>query len=265
MAALFIGRSTIAPYLRLLAAPVLAGVLLASYNFYVFHRLSGGYAAWGAKRPVLPVIAGLFFSPGRGLLIYTPVVLFALCAFLPGAARLRMEGVRGQHKLLLVTATCALILEFLAISESTIVSPSVVWWGGYCWGPRMLTELVPPLIVLMAFGVPIIDRRWPRRVFALLAVYSFLIQAIGVFFYPKGHWDGVPEGIDAVHGRLWNWRDNPVARTLKGGLYWEPYVIIAAAITGGIPAAAERMHELNVNPYEESEPGKVPRADRGLP
>jgi hypothetical protein len=129
----------------------------------------------------------------------------------------------------------------------------------------MLTELLPPLMVLIAIGVSVIDRPWPRRAFAALALYSVLIQALGVFFYPKGHWDGTPQSVDAAPARLWDWRDNPIVRTARGGLYWEPYPIVGAALTRGFPAARVRMRELNVNPYEQAEPGKLPRANPGLP
>ena len=241
-------------FVRTLAIPLAGGLLLAGYNLYVFQRLSGGYAMTVLLGSILPGLAGLFLSPGRGLLIYTPVALFALYAFSPGASAARL-----RHKPLLMTAVAFIILESLVISRS------IIWWGGYCWGPRLLTEVIPPLVVLMAIGVPAMDRRWPRRAFAVLAVYSVLIQAAGVFFYPNGHWDGTPQPVDAVKGRLWNWRDNPIARTVRGGLYWEPYAIVGAAITGGIPAARLRMRELNVNPYEQAEPGKISRTFRGLP
>jgi hypothetical protein len=92
-----------------------------------------------------------------------------------------------------------------------------------------------------------------------------LIQALGVFFYPNGHWDGTPQSVDGAPGRLWNWKDNPIVRTLRGGVYWEPYAIVGVALSKGIPAARVRLQELNVNPYEQAEPSKVPRADPGLP
>lgn len=250
VAALLLAKATFTQHVRLLLMPLLGGALLAGYNFYVFHQLSGGYGVDLLSASVPRGLAGIFLSPGRGLLIYTPIALFALCAFLPSAS-----AARRRHKALLVTAVVFIILESLVISRSRI------WWGGYSWGPRLLTELVPPLMVLMAIGVAAMDGPGVsgclRRSFAVLALYSVLIQAIGVFFYPNGHWDGIPAGIDAAHGRLWNWKDNPITRTVRGGFYWEPYAIIGAAFTGGIPAARRRMSELNVNPYQEAKPTNV--------
>jgi hypothetical protein len=261
LAALLMAKATLTQQLRVivrvLAVPLLGGLLLASYNFYVFHRLSGGYPLDSFDGPIAAGLAGLFLSPGRGLLIYTPVALFALCAFLP-----RAFGQRRQHASLLIASVVFVVLDSLLIAKWQM------WWGGFCWGPRLLTELVPPLIVMMALGVSAIEhsgfRAWPRRAFAVLALYSVLLQAIGVFFYPKGHWDGTPQSVDRAPARLWDWRDNPIARTILGGPTWEPYAIVGAALTGGLAAAQRRVRELNVNPYDESAPG-VSSNGRGLP
>jgi hypothetical protein len=250
LAALLFAKAGIAQYTRLLPLPLAAGLLLASYNWYVFDRLSGSYMVPRIEGSTLPALAGLFFSPGRGFLIYTPVALFALFAFFPVARR--------KPNPLLVMATVFIALEWL------VTSRWVLWWGGYCWGPRLLTELAPPLVVSMAMGVPAMEnpalRAWPRRAFAIFALYSVLIQAIGVFFYPKGHWDAGPPSVDNAPSRLWDWRDNPIARTVRGGFYWEPYAIAGAAITGGLKAARARMQELNVDPYQQAQP----IGDRGL-
>jgi len=254
LVALLLARATLGQHLRLLALPLLGGALLAGYNFFVFHRVSGGYAVSLLTGSTFTGLAGVFLSPGRGLLFYTPIALFALFAFSRPAS-----AVRRRYTALFGAAVVFILLDSISIGRS------VIWWGGYCWGPRMLTELAPPLMVLMAIGVGAIDRPWPRRAFAVLALYSVLIQAIGVFFYPKGHWDAGPPSVDNAPARLWAWRDNPVARTVRGGLFWEPYAIVGAALTGGIPAARLRVHELNINPFEQAEPGKLPRADPGLP
>ena len=57
-----------------------------------------------------------------------------------------------------------------------------------------------------------------RGAFAVLALYSVFVQGVGVFFYPKGHWDSTPTSVDNAPDRLWEWQDNPIVRTVRGGL-----------------------------------------------
>jgi len=259
LAAMLVARATPGQYLRLLAPIALCGLLIAGYNQYVFQNLSGGYAVSLLTGSTIAGLAGIFLSPGRGLLIFTPVAIFALYAFAPAAA-----PARRKRPALLTAAVVFVLLDSFAIGRA------VIWWGGYSWGPRLLTELAPPLVILMAMGVAAIGRPWPRRVFAALAVYSLLVQALGAFFYPNGHWDAGPPSVDMAHtARLWDWRDNPIVRTARGGFYWEPYAVVGAALTGGFSAAQSRMRELNVNPFEQAQP-KVPtrkpsRRNPGLP
>ena len=113
----------------------------------------------------------------------------------------------------------------------------------------MLAEIMPPVVVLMALGTPALEASWVKRSFAVLALYGCLIQALGVYFYPKGHWDNLPVSVDKAPGRLWDWRDNPIVRTAAGGPVWEPYAIVRAALSGGTKGAAERMRELEINPF----------------
>jgi len=80
-------------------------------------------------------------------------------------------------------------------------------------------------------------------------VYCLLIQILGVYFYPKGHWDHTPVPIDSDGGRNWNWRDNPIGRTLAGGPTWEPYAIVGTALTEGIGGARRKMRELGIQLY----------------
>lgn len=247
LAALLLAKASVAEHVRLWTLPLLGGAMIASYNLYVLHNVSGGHTVNGLNGSLLGGFAGILVSPGRGLLLYTPVALFAVCALLPGA---RMARIR--HLPLLTACLLFVILDAIVIAKWG------VWWGGYCWGPRLLTELAPPIVILMAMGVSVIERPWPRRAFAVLALYSISIQAIGAFFYPKGRWDTQPRNVNVAPARLWDWRDNPVARTIRGGPAWESYAVIGTAITSGIPAAQRRMRELNANPYDESPPEGLP-------
>ena len=145
-------------------------------------------------------------------------------------------------------AVCAASGIF-AVLQIAVIAKWPIWWGGYCWGPRLLTEIVPGLIVLMAIGTPALHGRAPKTVLILAALYCVFIQALGVYCYPKGHWDHVPTSVNVRPDRLWDWRDNPIVRTARGGVVWEPYGVVATGLSKGVPAAAEKLKEYGINPY----------------
>src|SRR5579863_1575794 len=65
VAALWAAHASITQQIRLLLAPVIMGPLLGAYNWYVFQRLSGGYAVTPVKGSILLDFAGLLLSPAR--------------------------------------------------------------------------------------------------------------------------------------------------------------------------------------------------------
>jgi hypothetical protein len=224
-------------YLRVFALPAVSAALITAYNFAVFHQITGGYSGRLGRR-FLEGLPGILLSPGRGLLIYTPIVIFALAVFVP-----RARESRKQHLPVVIAATAFCLLHI------GIIAAWPNWWGGYCWGPRLLTEVYAPIIVLLAAGLPAISGKAWQWAFAVTAVYCVFIQALGVYCYPKGHWDHLPLSVDRHHERLWNWADNPIVRTARGGIAWEPYAIVGAAATGGLPAAAKKIQQLGINEY----------------
>ena len=226
-------------YLRVFALPALSAVVITAYNFAVFRQLTGGYSGRLGRR-FLEGLPGILLSPGRGLLIYTPIVIFACAVFFP-----RARQSRHQHLPVVIAAGVFCVLHI------GIIAAWPNWWGGYCWGPRLLTEVYAPVIVLIAAGLPAISGKAWQWAFAVTAVYCVFIQALGVYCYPKGHWDHLPVSVDGLahYERLWNWADNPIVRTARGGIAWEPYAIVAAAATGGLPAAAKKIQQLGINEY----------------
>ena len=226
-AALLAARAKAGAWIRALLPPVLAGGVVAAYNWEIFGRLAGGYYSsftgnfWSG-------MAGAFASPGRGLLIYTPMAAFAVCAFLPAARK-----VRAAHKPLLA-ASCTMAILLIAT-----VSAWSMWWGGHCFGPRLLTELIPALAVLLALGWQSM-RGLGRRAFIAAVAVSILIQAAGVYSYPQGAWDVTPVDVDAAPTRLWDFRDNPLTRAAGAGLSTRPYAALKVVLEHG-PATAVRQ------------------------
>ncbi|MGH7335151.1 MAG: hypothetical protein ACREKS_20885 [Candidatus Rokuibacteriota bacterium] len=109
---------------------------LVGYNYWYFGSVQGGYAwiqatnrelhfvdsSWSTT--VTDGLGGLLFSPNRGLLVYSPVLVFALVALVRVTVRVPL---RLDH--------------FLAggfMFGLLLVSRYSVWWGGHSFGPRYL-------------------------------------------------------------------------------------------------------------------------------
>jgi hypothetical protein len=199
----------------LFLTPLVAlGSLVFAYNLYFFAKLFGGYAfvplraAGDTHFPFWPRLgiglAGSLVSPSRGLLVYTPWVAFALW----GAARLWKEKSPGWSRALIVALAATWVVQ---VGEKG-------WWGGWCFGPRYLTDLLP---FLAWFLIPV----WPRirarpvlRVaFAATVAFALWVQVVGAFYYPAGNWDGRPVDVELQPQRCWNWSDNQLMRSWRAG------------------------------------------------
>lgn len=193
------------PLIVVAAIPVLAPFV--AYNLHVFGSVFGGYGSPASQlQPANAAdgLAGVLLSPGRGLLPYFPVALLALALLL-----LRPAVWRNG----LVSALAAGIV--LAVG---LVASWPMWWGGHCFGPRLLTETQGPILLLVGLSFPI--RPTPRRVAAVALgvalAASITIQAVGVYSPAAAGWNSSPTNVDEDHDRLWRFADNPVFRGLFG-------------------------------------------------
>lgn len=192
------------------AAPV--GLALA-YNLLAAGDVFGGYALVQQRFPeanlrgdVLVGAAGIVLSPGRGLLPFVPVAIFAV----PGLIR----GIRRRAPLVVAAAIgiAATVLLFSRLST---------WWAGHAYGPRYLTEVMPLLVLLLVplFRPPsLLSRRRWAIAFGVLAAASLFVHVVGAFGYPCS-WDEQPVSVnDRPVARSWNPTDTPVTRCLGDGL-----------------------------------------------
>ncbi len=141
-------------------------------------------------------LAGVLVSPSRGLLVFSPIFLFAIPAALltlrplpPGRERL------PRYLLVGVAATVALYARWS------------MWWGGHSFGYRLVTELAPLLIVLIAGFWPVAEKsRAAVRAFALLLAFSIYVQFLGAMVFPSGF----NNEIDTQPARLWRVRHSEI-------------------------------------------------------
>jgi hypothetical protein len=201
--AVFVGIRNRRDLPLLLGASAVPAVLLGWYSASYWGSvlaLGQQHGISGFSGHVVSGIAGLLFSPARGLLVHSPVFLLACVSLV---LTLREHDFSRLEFFLAVS----IVLQIL------VTSGWENWWGGHSFGYRLLIETVPALTILLA-------RAWERFVarrrlltasFALLALLSVCVHFLGAFYYPSGfNWD--PNLIDQHPERLWRIRGTEILR-----------------------------------------------------
>lgn len=177
-----------------LAAQANFGTLVPPY--YGAGRVGAGGTFWEAA-------LGHWFSPARGLAIYSPVLLIGVGAFL-------WRAVKRDVTALEVLAFVVLLLQWVVISGFPH------WWGGHGYGPRLFADALPWASWLLLR--PMSDAlepapRWSRVVpLALAAAFSIALHTIGATSRAPHRWNVDPIDVDAAPARLWDWSDPPFLR-----------------------------------------------------
>jgi hypothetical protein len=151
--------------------------LLAFVTFIVTAELDD-YTRWlGTSLGLLnhgEELVGLLVSPGRGVLVYAPILLLALVGLVRFAQRHAWE---------------ALLLYGMVPVFIVLNSAYSIWWGGWSWGPRYLVPLLPYLLFpIISLIEPLVIGHWPRWAWipvASVIVLSLATQVIGVVVGPN--------------------------------------------------------------------------------
>ncbi len=199
-------------FLYALIPMIALGIPVLAYNFLIFGKILGGY-----PNPLLVyrqrhlsvafrILAypGPLINPNRGLLVFAPWTIFALW----GAARMWKENSYGWARHLI----CGMALVyFLQVRFGD-------WWGGQCFGPIYMTDLLPFFAI---FLLPVWERirsvRKLRVGFAAAVAVALWVQVLGVYYYPRGSWGASPVSVDIAPARLWDWKDTQIRRTWRAG------------------------------------------------
>jgi hypothetical protein len=121
--------------------------------------------------PLLQGLYGLLLSPGKGLLVYAPVLLVPLVF---GRTLWR----RGPAEVVLV----------LGITATYLVTYSrwYDWFGGLAWGPRFLVPLIAPWMALLGRALSGSRAGEARALLLALIPVGLAVQWVGVSVWP--HW-----------------------------------------------------------------------------
>lgn len=217
---LCIWRERRADFWHFLGTFTAGAALLVAYNVSTLALPTGGYRGSGLGLPDAGRLLGLLVSPSRGLFVYCPLALLALGAL---SRRTQPTALRWF----------ALALPAYAL----FFAGSRLWWGGYSYGPRLFTDVMP-LVVLCA--LPLAQRLWQRRggraLLVIGAAWGIGVQAIGVYG-DDNDWNNAPVSVDRQTSRLWSWSDPQILRALRGGSHgWDFAPLLRQLLTDPRPA-----------------------------
>jgi len=147
----------------------------------------------------LKALYGNLLSPGRGLLVYSPLLIL-------GALGMAMSIRRLVQKPLFLFTAGWFLMHLLVISRP------YRWYGGHCYGSRFFTELFPGILVLILLVAE--ERPWVRfSSRTMIAWVALGASVIGIFFnsfqglYNRAttQWNLTPD-TDRYPEYLFSWR-----------------------------------------------------------
>jgi hypothetical protein len=156
---------------------------------------------------LIPLLA----SPDHGLLVYQPWILLGLALVVPSVRRRFSGDAPGGWTWLCV----AVIVLYLALIASWYC-----WWGGQCWGSRIVVETVPFFALLCLPCIAALRRlAWGRRVLLATALVGAFVQLTGVYLKVDFR-DTQPALIGSANPEPpGSWKHWPFLTPFVGGLH----------------------------------------------
>lgn len=170
------------------ALPFAAAFVGQSISWYdhilpPYYRGDGLQLSW----TTLEALMANLVSPSRGVFVMSAWSLASLWTLRRGASAL----------VVCLWGWCGLHLLAVSCFDR--------WWAGHSYGPRFMSEIVPPLAVLAALAWRDRLRSWPvRGGFLLLVGLAIGAHAPGALSYATVVWNRYPRNIDDYPQRIWS-------------------------------------------------------------
>jgi hypothetical protein len=202
----------------LLGVMVPISLLLMYQSYYLDNPLQTGYSCNAYSNRTFACIegwysgfwdgfGGLLISPSRGIFIFTPFLIFSLVG-------LWLLWRRGKKE----TQDYNLFFRYISVGVIIFIIVMSKWWawyGGVTYGPRMLADITP---LLMLFFIPLLEspifkKKFVSIIIIFLIVISIINQFTGIIFW-DGSWQKA-DTLSADHSWLWDWSNSQLIYYLK--------------------------------------------------
>lgn len=193
--------------LAILSGLIPALLFFVWYNQAFFGSLSNqGYANQLGVNWLTPFpwgFLGLWLSPSKGILVYSPVFIFSLAG-----AYFALK--KGGWK----TNFMYLVFLCIILTHTLILGAWKHWYGGYCFGYRMASDIIPFLVLLLIpyFRSPVYAKT--KYLFHAAIVISILVELMGLAFF-DGIWHGTYDRGFWNQSWLWSVKDSEAVFNIR--------------------------------------------------
>jgi len=177
--------------LNFIGGAIVPSILLLWYNYVYFGSIFAtgyGQEAYRWSGDFWIGITGLLISPGRGLFIFSPVLIYCFIGI--------YKLTRKNDDRLLLTVGIGSIFYILLLAKWHD------WSGGSPWSYRLIVDIVPYLMIFIPIGY-VSASPIKKKIFQTLVVYSIFIQFLGASSF-KGK-----------KNDQWNWRISSIVWCLN--------------------------------------------------
>ena len=180
---------------RLVPAFVLGAVLPAVFFLISSSGIQGQTLNhWRFAFP--EAFLGMWLSPSKGILVYSPVFIFSIVG-----AYLACK----KHQYFYMVSAVIVFLHTL------IISFWEQWYGGYSFGYRLTSDVIPFLVLLL---VPFVELEKHFKLFIFSVVLSVFVEICGMFFF-DGVWHAAYDRGFKNQAWLWSVKDSEAAFNVR--------------------------------------------------
>jgi hypothetical protein len=161
--------------------------------YFLSSHLRSGRLAGGILLTSYPsAMLGTLLSPGRGLFLYVPILLAILFVVIR-----RWRWIPDKTLAVTALAVCVAHWQLISLFRN--------WWGGQCFGPRLMSDVLPWFFLLGVLAVAALRAAAAQGRFqwsAAKVIALALVMAASIFVNTRG-----AIARETAHGAgIWNWR-----------------------------------------------------------
>lgn len=176
------------------------------YNATYFGNIANqGYASQIGGNWLTPFpqgFLGLWFSPSKGILVYSSVFIFSLVGFVLSLK----NGVKKHLEYF--------IFMSIVITHTLILGAWKHWYGGYSFGYRMASDVIPFLVLLLIPYLKSAIFTRTKKLFYATIIASILFEIMGLAFF-DGIWHGTYDKGFWQQNWLWSVQNSELVFNIR--------------------------------------------------